>query len=106
MTPKQVEDFQKIVYKFDIPVLCYGLKNNFKSKLFAGSKRLIELADDIKEIRSICHCGKRTRQNARIVNGKLVRSGDEILIGSNNDADEIYYTALCNQCYLDGKIES
>lgn len=58
LAPAQVEDFQKIVYDFNIPVLCYGLKNNFKSRFFAGSKRLIELADDIQEICSICHCGK------------------------------------------------
>lgn len=106
LTAKQVEDFQHIVYKFDIPVLCYGLKNNFKSKLFAGSKRLIELADDIQEIRSICHCGHRTRQNGRVVNGKLTRTGAEIIIGDNLSSADIYYTPLCNECYLKGRIKS
>lgn len=105
LTKDQVEDFYKIVHIFQTPVLCYGLKNNFKSKLFEGSKRLLELADDFQEIRCICHCGKRAKQNARVINNKLVKSGEEIVIGNNEVANEVHYVSLCNDCYFHGKIE-
>ena len=104
LTKKQVEDFYQIVHDLKIPVLCYGLKNNFKAELFEGSKRLIELADDLQEVRAICHCGKRARQNARVVNGKLVKSGEEIVIGDNEEQNDVHYVSLCNECYFRGKI--
>ena len=78
----------------EIPVLCYGLKTNFKSYLFEGSKRLIEIADNIDEIKSICSCGSNATVNARIVDGKLVTTGEEIQIGGDEK-----YEAMCYSCW-------
>lgn len=93
LTKKQVEDLKMLTQK--IPVLCYGLLTNFKTELFEGSKRLIELADSISEIKSVCKCGKKATVNARVINGKVVRDGPEVLIG----ADEIY-EGMCYSCYI------
>ncbi len=80
-TTKQINDLRDIA-EF-VPVICYGLKTNFKTELFEGSKRLIEIADNINEIKSVCSCGANATVNARIVDGILVTSGDEIQIGSS-----------------------
>lgn len=81
----------------DIPVICYGLKTDFRSELFPGSKRLLELADNIEELITICECGKRARFNARIVDGEYVLHGKQIAI-DNIDAK---YKSLCGKCYLE-----
>ena len=81
----------------DIPVICYGLKTDFRSELFPGSKRLLELADSIEELITICECGKRARFNARIVDGEYVLHGKQIAI-DNIDAK---YKSLCGKCYLE-----
>jgi len=88
----QINDCKEI--SVDIPVICYGLKTNFKSYLFEGSKRLIEIADSITEIESLCSCGANATVNARIVNGELVTSGDEIVIGGDEK-----YVAMCYTCW-------
>ncbi len=95
---KQIDDIKDFVLKTEIPVLCYGLKTNFKSYLFEGSKRLIELADKQDEIKSICWCGKKATQNARLVDGIVVNDGAEIFIGGNES-----YIPLCYRHYKEGK---
>ena len=82
------------MYSYNIPILCYGLKLDFQSHLFPGAKRLIELADDVQELIGICHCGKRAKQNARVIDGKIAEQGDLVQIGGNES-----YIALCNECY-------
>lgn len=77
-----------------MPVLCYGLLTNFKTELFEGSKRLVEIADSLMEIKSVCKCGSKATVNARFINGKLVTSGEEVLIGGNES-----YQAMCYNCY-------
>ena len=77
-----------------IIVICYGLKTNFKSYLFEGSKRLIEIADNINEIKSVCSCGSNATVNARIVDGKLVTTGEEVQIGGDEK-----YVAMCYSCW-------
>ena len=77
-----------------LPVICYGLLTNFKTELFEGSKRLVELAESLQEIKSICRCGRKATINARMSNGKIVLEGEEILIGG----DECY-EGLCYSCY-------
>lgn len=104
LSAKQVEDLWRVVHQYNVPVLCYGLKADFRSKLFTGSKRLLELADDLQEIRSICHCGRRAKHNARVLRGKLVRHGQSVIIGDNVMNDGLYYVALCNRCYYNGRI--
>ena len=88
----QINDCKEI--SVDIPVICYGLKTNFKSYLFEGSKRLIEIADSITEIKSLCSCGANATVNARLINGELVTSGDEIVIGGDET-----YVAMCYTCW-------
>lgn len=88
----QINDCKEI--SEEIPVICYGLKTNFKSYLFEGSKRLIEIADKIEEITSVCSCGANATVNALIVDGKLVTSGDEVQIGGDEK-----YVAMCYTCW-------
>ena len=96
LTEIQVNELKEITR--DIPVLCFGLLTNFQTKLFEGSKRLIELADSITEIKSVCKCGRKATVNTRLVKGKVVHTGPEILIG----ADETY-EGRCYWCYREGK---
>ncbi|HOY91365.1 MAG TPA: thymidine kinase, partial [Bacteroidales bacterium] len=96
----QVEKFANIVDYSDIPVICFGLKTNFKGKLFEGSKRLLELADEIEEIVTICWCGKKARFNARVCNEQVVKRGEEIQIGGNES-----YVSLCRKHYNLGQLE-
>lgn len=107
LTELQVDELQEICYRFNIPVMCYGLLTDFQRHLFPGSKRLMEIADDTQELIGICHCGSRARQNARVVNGVMVTDGEIVKIGkSNTDGkeDEVYYTALCNKCYISKEV--
>lgn len=83
-----------------IPVICYGLLTNFKTELFEGSKRLIEIADSLMEIKSVCSCGKKAQVNARFLDNKLVTDGAEIMIGGDES-----YKALCYNCYTELKKE-
>ena len=96
LTEKQVDELK--IISFSIPVLCYGLKTNFKTELFEGSKRLLEIADSISEIKSVCKCGKKAIINARFVNGKISTGGKETVIGG--DDGQTYYEGMCYRCYL------
>jgi len=96
LSSKQVEDFTKISDIFDIEIIFFGLRTNFKTQLFEGSKRLFELADEIEEIKSFCKCGKNAIFNARIdKNGTIIKAGKEIEIGA-----EERYKAVCRKCYF------
>ena len=100
-TEKQIDELRKIVDEFSIPVLCFGLRTDFLTHLFPGSKRLFEVADSITEIKTICACGKKATVNARIdENGKVVTSGTQVLLGSNDR-----YEAMCHSCWIK-RIES
>ena len=99
LTKKQVEDLWFIAKEKNIPVICFGLKTNFKSEFFEGSKRLFELSDKFKELETICSCGIKARFNARKVNGEFMMEGTEVEIdGSKNT---IEYVPLCGKCYLE-----
>lgn len=98
LTKKQVEDLWIIAKNMDIPVICFGLKTNFKSEFFEGSKRLFELADKYKELETICSCGTKARFNARKVNGVFKSTGAEVQIDGENN--EVQYISLCGKCYL------
>ena len=91
-TKEQIEQLKTLSKTIDI--LCFGLKTNFKSELFEGSKRLIEIADSISEITHICRCGKNAIINARFINGKPTIAGAEIQIGGDES-----YEALCYDCW-------
>lgn len=98
LTKTQVEDLWFIAKTKDISVICFGLKTNFKSEFFEGSKRLFELADKTKELETICRCGKKARFNARMVDGKFIFDGDELLI--DGESKKVKYVPLCSKCYL------
>ncbi|MBO5479916.1 MAG: thymidine kinase [Clostridia bacterium] len=94
-TAKQIDELRRIVDKLDIPVLCYGLRTDFLTHLFEGSRRLFEVADSITEIKTICSCGKKAIVNARIdENGKVVTQGGQIMLGGNDS-----YVAMCHSCW-------
>lgn len=92
-----VNQLFKITKLLDIPVICYGLRTNFKSELFLGSMRLLSLADELNEFKSLCSCGNIARFNARRLNGKYLYDGDDILIDGSS---EVEYVPLCGECYL------
>jgi thymidine kinase len=94
-----VLELTEIVDSFDTPVMVYGLKNDFKNELFEGSMYLLIYADKIEEIKTICWCGRKATMVARIVDGKFVRSGEQIMIGGNES-----YVSLCRKHYNDGRI--
>ena len=98
LTKKQVEDLWYISKTMNISVICFGLKTNFKSEFFEGSKRLFELSDKFKELETICRCGTKARFNARKINGKFVLEGNEVEIDGSKDTIE--YVHLCGKCYL------
>ena len=95
--PKQIEEFFVITKMYEIPVICYGLKTDFQSKLFPGSERLLALADEITEHPTICACGKKARFNARKIDGVFVNEGDQVAI---DGFQSVTYEALCGKCYL------
>ncbi len=92
---QQIDQLRDIVDKLHIPVLCYGLRTDFRTHLFEGSRRLFETADSIQEIKTICTCGKKAIVNARIDwAGNVVTKGGQILIGGNDS-----YVAMCHSCW-------
>ena len=94
-TETQVDALRVIVNDYNVPVLCFGLRTDFLTRLFEGSKRLFEVADSITEVKTICACGKKAIVNARIDSeGNVVTEGGQILIGGN-DA----YVAMCHSCW-------
>ena len=98
LTTKQVDELYKITKKMDIPVLTYGLRNDFLMNTFEGAARLLALADSIEELKTICRCGRKATQNMRFLNGKPVFEGESILIDGTSD---IIYESVCGKCYLE-----
>lgn len=95
LSEDHVLQLRNIVSKFNIPVLCYGLRTDFRGKLFPGSKALFELADDIQECQTICECGNKAIMNARFdENGKVIIDGEIIVLGGNEK-----YKSMCWSCY-------
>lgn len=94
-TAEQIDQLRFLVDEEDLPVLCFGLRTDFLTHFFPGSQRLMELADSITEIKTVCECGRKATVNARIDgNGKIVTEGSQVLLGGN-DA----YVAMCHQCW-------
>lgn len=98
-TTAQIDFLAHIVDDLNIPVLCYGLRTDFQLHLFEGSKRLLELADEIKEVKTVCWCGKKAICNARYNENGIVREGSQVMLGANDE-----YVALCRKHYLAGKL--
>lgn len=95
LTEDQVDQLADISLDYDVPVLCFGLKTDFQTKLFSGSKRLFEIAESVQEIKTICSCGRKATVNARIdEDGTVITEGKQIVIGGNES-----YIAMCYNCY-------
>ena len=106
LTPAQADQLMQIVVELNIPVICYGLRLNFRQedKGFEGSTRLLQIAHKLEEIKTICCCGRKATLNARFLNNQLVTEGPDILI--DDGKSKIEYRALCNNCYHKLKEES
>ena len=95
LTPAQIDELRDIVDEQDVPVLCFGLRTDFLTHFFPGAQRLMELADSLTEIKTVCACGSKATVNARIdENGRVVTEGGQILIGGNDR-----YVAMCHRCW-------
>ena len=94
-----VQELVEIVDSFDVPVLAYGLKNDFRNELFEGSYYMLVYADKIEEIKTICWCGRKATMVARLHNGQIVKQGKQIVIGGNE-----MYVSLCRKHYNDGRM--
>lgn len=98
LSTKQVDDLFLITKACDIPVVCYGLRNNFRMEAFAGSKRLLEIADTLETLKTLCICGKIARFVGRKVGSSFVKEGEEVVIDGETN---ITYVPLCGSCYLE-----
>lgn len=101
LSESQVDQLSRVVDDFGSNVICYGLRTDFKSRLFEGSRRLFEIADTIDEIKSTCNCGHKTIVNARIDSeGNIVEEGAQVEIGGDDR-----YVAVCRKCWRNKRIE-
>lgn len=98
-TPEQIDFLSDIVDFLDVPVVCYGLRADFKNNLFPGSERLIAIADTIQEIKTVCWCGKKATCNARYNSKGIVRDGEQVMLGANDN-----YEALCRKHFKLGML--
>lgn len=102
LQPEQVKDLWIIAKLSNIPIICYGLRTTFQNKFFIGSKPLMELADELEELVTICKCGSKAKFQARKVNGKFVIDGNEVAI---DGFDNVTYESLCGKCYIKDVLE-
>ena len=94
-TPEQIDQLRELVDEEDLPVLCFGLRTDFLTHFFPGARRLMELADSMTEIKTVCACGRKATVNARLdENGHIVTQGDQVLLGGNDR-----YIAMCHKCW-------
>jgi thymidine kinase len=97
-TKKQIYQLADIVDTYNIPVICYGLRSDFKLEPFEGSMYLMTIADKIEELKTICFCGRKATVNARIVDKKIVYDGSQVQIGGNES-----YVSVCRKHFKEGK---
>ena len=97
LTVEQIDQLRQIVDDYNVPVMCFGLRTDFRTKLFPGSMRLMELADVIEEIKTMCDCGSKATVNARINDGYIVTEGAQVVLGGND-----CYIAMWHRCYVRG----
>lgn len=99
LSAEQVDQLSEIVDECSIPVLCYGLRTDFQGHFFEGSRRLMEIADVIEQVPTVCWCGKRAQFNARISGGAIVREGEQVVMGGSES-----YVSLCRKHFRQGRI--
>ncbi len=94
-TPEQIDQLRFLVDEENLPVLCFGLRTDFLTHFFPGAQRLMELADSLTEIKTVCACGRKATVNARIDGaGHIVTQGSQVLLGGNDS-----YVAMCHKCW-------
>ena len=98
LTPEQVDQLMEIVAVLNVPVMCFGLRADFRTQGFPGSIRLLEIAHELVELKTICRCGRKAIFNTRKVNGKFTFSGSQVAIDGEG---EVTYESLCAHCYFD-----
>jgi len=102
LTPDQVRQLHQVAQVHGVPVICYGLRSDFRGEPFPGSTYLLALADDLEEIKNICSCGKKATMNVRIDElGRRVTEGEQISIGGNES-----YVQKCARCFYTGQPEA
>ena len=98
LTEQQIDELRSVVNDRNVPVMCFGLRTDFQTRLFPGSRRLMELADEIQEIKTMCDCGAKATVNARIdSDGHIITQGAQVVLGGNDN-----YIAMCHKCYIRG----
>ena len=97
LTPLQVDQLMELVLLDDVPVLAYGIRTDFRTTGFPGSRRLLEIAHSLEELKTICRCGRKAVFNARRIGGAFVFDGDQVAI----DGADVAYESLCGKCYLE-----
>ncbi|WP_395243864.1 thymidine kinase [Agromyces sp. MMS24-K17] len=105
LTGDQVDDLLRIALIDDIPVLAYGIRTDFQTVAFPGSRRLLEVAHSLEELKTICRCGRKAIFNGRRIDGRYVFDGDQVAIDASTElsasgAHEVTYESLCGVCYL------
>lgn len=100
--PKQVDQLLEVVVFLNKPVICYGLRLDFQGKGFPGSTRLLEIAQSIEELKTVCECGRKAMFNSRIVNGEFTLEGEQVAIDGENS---VTYEPLCHYCFFRKKIQ-
>ena len=95
LTPAHIEQLRDIVDNYNVPVFCFGLRTDFRTKMFPGSARLFELADSVSELKTVCTCGGKAMVNARIDGeGNVITEGAQIMLGGNES-----YRPMCYKCW-------
>lgn len=97
LSPQQVDELFWYAVEHDVPVLAYGLRTDFQTQGFPGATRLLELAHELQELKTICRCGKKAVFNGRKLNGKFIFEGSQVAIDGEQN---IEYESLCARCYL------
>ena len=105
LTPAQIDDLFRIAVLDGIPVLAYGIRSDFRTAAFPGSRRLLEIAHSLEELKTICRCGRKAVFNGRVIDGRFVFDGDQVAIDAATadvrDEHCVTYESLCGSCYLE-----
>jgi thymidine kinase len=100
LTREQIDDLFRVAVEDGIPVLAYGIRNDFRTEAFPGSARLLAIAHALEELKTICRCGRKAVFNGRLIGGRFVFDGDQVAIDGAGDVETVTYESLCGTCYL------
>jgi thymidine kinase len=101
LTEQQVDDLLRIAIQEGVPVMAYGIRTDFQTVAFPGSRRLLEIAHSLEELKTICRCGRKAIFNTRKIDGRFVFDGDQVAIDTSISGGEVSYESLCGACYLE-----